>query len=111
MNETVTLLKRGDDQQAGTVTNYLLFDCRRSLITLTQEPLQGDMMANHRTIWHIPRIELDRVGVAHLHPIDRIVDQQNRYWQPESTTEVADKLFENHIDLQCLRVDPPSPNQ
>jgi hypothetical protein len=102
--ETITLMKRGDDQQQGTVVSYVLFQCRRGLITKTGETLAGDMVSSHRTIWHIPRIELDRIGISYLNPLDQIVDSQGRTWQPESTTEIVDKLFENHLDVQCLRV-------
>jgi hypothetical protein len=92
------------------VTSYLLFQCRRSLITKEGEQIQGGVQTDHRTIWHIPRIELDRVGVKYINSLDRILDQQGRYWQPEATTQITDKLFENHLDLQCLRVDPPGSN-
>lgn len=106
--ETVTLLKRGDDQQEGTVTAIQLFECRRGQITKTGEPLAGDETADHRTTWHIPRSEMDRVGVAYLNSLDRIVDGKNRYWQPESTTPITVKLFEVHVDVDCLRTDPPA---
>ena len=102
--EKVTILKRGDDQREGTVTAYKVFQCRKSLITKTKEPIAGDMLADHRLIWHIPRVELDRVGINYLNPADRIVDGLGRIWQPESTTTITIKLFETHIDVHCLRV-------
>ena len=102
--ETITLLKRKDDQQQGTVTSYTLFQCRRGLIIKTGEPLAGDMSSDHRTVWHLPRIELDRIGVPYISAADRIVDSQGRVWQPESTTQIEDKLFENQLAIQCLRI-------
>lgn len=107
MNQTVTLLKRGDDLQQGTVTAYTLFQVRRSLISKTGEQIVGGTQSDHRCIWHIPRVEMDRVGVTYINSADRIVDQEGRYWQPEATTEIVDKLLELHLDLQCLRIDPP----
>lgn len=104
--ETIVILKRDDDQKEGTVRSAKVFDCRRSLIVKTGEPIQEDMTSDHRTTWHIPRIELDRAGVDHLNPADRIVDKEGRYWQPESTTVITEKMFSNHVDLDCLRVDP-----
>ncbi len=105
--QTLTLIKRGDDQREGVQVTYLLYECRWSRIYKTGEPYQGDMVSDHRRLLHIPRIELDRVGVNYLNPIDRFVDQEGRYWQPESTTLLTLQLFENHYCVQCLRVDPP----
>lgn len=103
--ETITLYKRGDDQQQGTVVTYKLFNCRRSLVTKSGETIQGDMSSQHRTVWHIPRSELDRVGIAYLNPIDLIREKNGDIWQPESTTVITVKLFDNEIDLSCLRLD------
>lgn len=105
--ESVTLLKRNDNQQQGTVTSYALFQCRRSMIFKMGETLQGDMNSDHRATWHVPRIELDRIGISYLNPLDRIVDNKGRYWQPESNMLITIKLFENHVCVDCLRVDPP----
>jgi len=105
--QTVTLLKRNDDQQEGTIRSIQLFDCRQSRVFKTGEPIQGDMSVDHITMWHIPRRELDRVGVSYINAADRLIDKQNRYWQPESNTVIEVKLFENEVDLQCKRTDPP----
>ncbi len=116
MLETVTLLKRGDDQRQGVVRAIKLFQCRRSMIHKTGETLQGDMLVSHRCVWHIPRQELKRVGVAYLNPLDRIIQtrplvavETGWYWQPEATTMIDEKLFNNEIDLHCVRIDPPLP--
>ena len=106
--ETVTLLKRDDNQRQGTVTSYLVFQCRKSLIVKTGETLQGDMTSDHRTTWHLPKSELDRVGINHLNPLDRIVDSDGDYWQPESTTQITEKLWKQQITIDCLKVDPPT---
>lgn len=112
--EAIRLLKRKDDQKQGVVTSYLLFNCRRSLITKTAETLQGDMVADHACIWHIPYIELERTGIQYLNSLDRIVQTEGmeagRVWQPEATTVITVKLFGNEFDLACLRVDPPTDN-
>lgn len=105
--ETITLLKRNDDQQQGTVRAITLFQCRKSSIAKTGEPIQGDI-AETSVTWKIPRVELDRVGVTWINAIDRIVDKYNRYWQPESKQTIDIKLFENFIYLACVRIDPPN---
>ena len=101
--ETVTLLKRGDNQQQGTVTQYTLHDIRHSPITKTGETITGDTVSDHHITWHIPRVELDRIGVYYLNPLDRIKDSQGRYWQPESDTLITVKLMETHLCLECVR--------
>lgn len=105
--QSVVLIKRDNDQREGVQKTLQLFNCRWSRIYKTGEPYQGDMSSSHTRELHIPRQELDRVGVAYLNAIDRFVDQDGRYWQPESTTQLTVQLFENHCCLICLRVDPP----
>jgi hypothetical protein len=105
--ESVTLLKRNDDQQEGTVRAITLFDCRRSMITKTGQAINQDTTSEMRTIWHIPSLELERNGVNWINPLDQIRDNQNRYWEPESTTEIIVRLFSTQVDVQCLRIDPP----
>jgi len=99
--------KQGYYKASSTGDKIYVSNCRRSLITKTGEPIQNGMLSEHRTVWHIPRIVLDQVGVRYLNPADRIVDKEGRYWQPESTTVITEKLFSLHIDLECLRIDPP----
>ena len=107
--ETVTLIKREDDQRMGTTRKYKLYGCRWSRIQKTGEPIEGDMSSNLARLLHVPRTELDRhsIAVSHLAAADRFVDKQGRYWQPESTTMLTFKLWENHVCLECLRTDPP----
>jgi hypothetical protein len=107
MLQTVILLKREDDQREGTVTAYKLFDVWRGQIYKTGQPIQGEMSSDHRATWHVPRVELDRVGVHYINALDRIVDKNGWYWQPESTTNIVTKLILVHLDIDCLRVDPP----
>jgi hypothetical protein len=117
--KTCTLLKRGDDQNEGTVVSFVLFQCRRSSIARTGEPIQKDMTVDSSTMWHVPRSELIRIGIRYLSSLDRIVEDhdnanqpvppdQYRWWQPEATTVIEEKLFENETHIACLRVDPPS---
>lgn len=105
--ETITLLKRNLGQRQSVVVALKLFRCRRSKIAHTGQPIETDETVGTVTSWHIPRTELDRVGVNFLSALDRIVDKNGRYWQAESTTMLDVKLFENEVDLECLRVDPP----
>ncbi len=105
--ETVTLLKRNTDMKAGIVTKYILYDCRWGQTSKTGEPIQIDMLSSHKRMIHIPRIEMERIGVADFNPLDRFIDKKGRYWQPESTTNMTIKLWENHYCIDCLRVDPP----
>lgn len=101
--ESVILYKRNDDQQQGTVTTYKLFRCRVGKITKSGETIQNEMTSNHRARWHIPLSELRRVGIAYLNPADRIKQiKSGRIWQPESTTLIEQKLFENEVDVDCL---------
>lgn len=104
--ETVTLLKRDNDQAQGTVTAYLLFNCRRDMMIKHGNPIHGEMTSDHRTAWMIPRTELERVGVNYLNVLDRIVDKENRYWQPENHEQIYIKLFSNYVDIACIRIDP-----
>ena len=109
---TVTLLKRGPDQQQGTVTSYLLFNCHKSPISKRGQTLQGDMVSDERVVWTIPRQELLAVGVNYINALDRIVDTASyygtpRYWQPESDTLIDVNFFENLIEIACKMVNPP----
>lgn len=106
--QSVLLLKRNNDQQEGTVTSYRLFQVRWSMLHKSGQPIQGDMSVGSNRSAHIPRCELDRVGVWYINALDRLVDKQGRYWQPESDSEITVKLFEDHICVDCKRVDPPA---
>ncbi len=107
-DQKLTLLKRGDDQDQGEVVAHTLFHCRRKQITKTGQTIQGEESSDHFTTWVVPRIELDRVGVAYLNNLDRFVDPiEGGTWQPESTTSILIKLGGNYINVDCQRVDPP----
>jgi hypothetical protein len=81
-------------------------------VNKTSESLDGDMAAGYSGVWHIPRTELDRVGIHYLNSLDRIerLDGKGKgeVWQPEATTQIDVKLFENHVDLVCLMLKPRS---
>ena len=106
--QTIVVLKRNDDQQQGTVRSIKMFQVRQSMQTKTGEAIQGDMSSDVRCSWHIPKIEMDRVGIAYFNVLDRIVDKHNRYWQPEAPQTITNKLFEDHYCLDCVRIDPPN---
>lgn len=107
IHQTVTLLKRDDNQQMGTVTPHKLFNVWHGRIEHTGNTIQGSMNVGDSTIWHIPATELKRVGITYLNPLDRIVDKQGRYWHPEREQMIDSNALEFHTDVNCLRIDPP----
>jgi hypothetical protein len=102
--ETVTVLKRDDDQASGTVRSVELYEVRWSRIHKSGEPIAGSMSSNNRRTLHIPVVEMERAGIAYFNALDRFVDESGRTWQPESTTDITEKLFERHVCCSCLRV-------
>ncbi len=115
---SVIILKREDDQKEGTVRSIRVFQCRRSALYRTGEPIQGEMGVDHRTVWHIPKVEMKRVGINYFNPVDRIVEDRDQFnqplhpsawhwWQPEAPTMITTKLFNNMVNIDCLRIDPP----
>ncbi len=113
MLQSVTILKRDNDQLEGTVRAATVNNCRQSMVFKDGEPIRGDMTSNHRCVWHLWKIDLDAAGVNFINAADRIVNLNAPfgvpgYWQPESTTEIIVKLFGNHICVSCLRIDPPA---
>lgn len=103
--EKVTLLKRNDDMDASVVTSYLIFDIRWSRTIKSGQPIAGDELSNHYRTIHIPQLELDRVGVHHVNPLDRFVDKEGRTWQAESPQTITIQLLGNHICIECRRCD------
>jgi hypothetical protein len=105
------LIKREPDQRQGVQRTLLLFQCRRGQTSTTGQPLNRDFTSNERCTWHIPREELDRVGVEYISAIDRFVDPEDQTgprgatWMPESGTSIRIKLFGNHVCVDCLRTD------
>lgn len=99
---TLTLLKRGDDQQSGQVRSVKLFNCRRGQVTKSGEPIQGDIAAGTAVTWHIPQAELDRAGVRYLSALDRLVDARDGHtWMPEADTNIITKLDGAHVCVDC----------
>lgn len=103
--QTMTLRKRGDGQLQGQVDDYTLFRVRQGAITKTGNPIHADMTTNHTCTIHIPRGELDRVGVNYLNALDQLIDEKGRYWQPEADTNIDVRLFEDEICVSCERID------
>lgn len=106
--ETITLYHRNDDQQEGTVRAVKLFQCRRSSTQKLGEPLQNEMASHHFCIWHLPAVELLRVGIQHINVLDTIQDKHNRWWRPESNSRLTFDLWGNYVHIECLRCDPPN---
>ncbi len=107
--ETVICLKRGDDLQESVVTSHRLFECRWSKIEKHGQPIQGDMSSEHFRWLHVPKVEMDRVRIAYFNVLDRFIDIENRYWEPESGQGIISKLMEQHFCLLCRRLDAVSP--
>lgn len=103
--ESIQLLKRDNDQREGVVTKYILYQARQKAVAHSGEPLLGTMAAQDFTVWSIPRIELQRVGIADLNALDRIIGEDGQTWQPESGEDIGIKLFKNTVDVVCRRVD------
>ncbi len=100
---TLTLRKRGDNQQQGTIRDIVLHECRWGKHNKTGNTLDGDMNVGHWRMLHIPRIELDRVGVQYLNPTDEFIDQEGRHWNTEGDNTIDVKLFENHVCVELKR--------
>lgn len=105
--QKVTLLKRGNDMQEIQMVRHVLFQCYKSAVVKTGEQISQDMSSEVRTVWLLPRVELDRIGVNYINNLDIIIDKFNRWWQPEATTQITEKLLGQFIEIQCLRIDPP----
>ena len=101
----ITLLKRGNDQNQGMVTAHILFQCRRKKIFHSGEAIEESMAAQDVTIFQIPNIELQRVGVNEINALDRIVDEDNFTWQPEGDTTIVYQLGGNFLNIDCRRVE------
>lgn len=104
--QKITILKRNDDQAEGTVTRYELYQCRRGNLNKYGEAINLDVPAFETTQWLIPCVELRRVGINYLNVIDRIVDQFNMWWQPESGDPIDLNIFDQYYSILARRIDP-----
>jgi hypothetical protein len=103
--QKIRFLKRGDNQQAGTVTAYILFNCRAGDIIRTGEIIDGNMSSGDRTYWVIPVQELKRVGLSYVSPADRIEDlKTGRVWEPEAPQNIDLKTFDNYFKIYVVRL-------
>lgn len=107
--ETVRCLKRNDDMEASVVRSVTLFECRWSVMDKHGQPIAGDMLTEHFRTIHIPNIQMERNQIAYFNPLDRFVDAQGWYWQPESGQTITSKLLLQHCCVDCRRVDAVSP--
>lgn len=107
--QDITLLKRGDDQQQGTVTAYSLFMCLGKKVHHTGEPIHADEASNDTRNWLIPVEQLDMAGLNGkcINALDRIIDDEGRYWQPEGDTTITIQLGMCYLNIDTKRVDPP----
>jgi hypothetical protein len=103
-NQAVTFYKRGDNQQAGTVTVKKIFNVRWSRIFTTKEPLDCTISASQSRTLHLPVSEMLKAGFTYVEAGDKFMDRQGRYWGVESTVTLTEKLKETHVDVPCLRL-------
>lgn len=103
-DESVTMHKRGDNQQAGTIVVKRLFNVRWSRIFTTKEPLDGTVSANQSRTLHIPISELEKAGLTYVEAGDKFQDREGRFWGAEATVTLTEKLREEHLDIPCLRL-------
>jgi len=105
MLRTIVINKRGTEQNQGTGTNLTLYNCRRKKIYYGGQNIRGQMTSNDYTVWQIPRVELDRVGIVNLNIVDTITDQASgEVWQPESDDVLIRQLFDNFVNVPCKRI-------
>lgn len=102
--ETFTLRRRGDNQNAGQTTDYLIFNVRAGRIYQTGQEIDGTLSSDNTRTIHVPKSELDRVGAGPIRALDQFIDPQGRTWQPESPQVILSKLTEEHYDVPCRRV-------
>lgn len=102
--EAVTLRRRGDNQNAGQTTDYLIFNVRAGRIYQTGQEIDGTLSSDNTRTIHVPKSELDRVGAGPIRALDQFIDPQGRTWQPESPQVILSKLTEEHYDVPCRRV-------
>lgn len=104
--ESVTLLKRNNDQQQGTVTSYTLANVRPRRIYHTGEAIDGSMASADKRGFLIPDAELAAVGlsVRDINALDVIVDENGRHWQPEAPKSIEIKLGGNYVGVECVRI-------
>ena len=105
MLRTVTLTKRGNNQQQSTGVNHKLYGVRQKKQYYGGQNLNGDLTSNDYCIWQIPRTELDRVGVENINIVDRITDDATgEIWQPESDDIIVNQLFTNILNCPSKRI-------
>ena len=102
--ETVTFRRRGDNQNAGQTTDFLLFNVRWSRIYQTGQEIDGTLSSDNTRTLHVPQSELDRVGAGPIRAADQFIDKEGRTWQPESPQVILTKLNQQHVDVPCRRV-------
>ena len=102
--EKVTLYKRDPLLNSGTVTKYCLFDCRFSQSQKSGEQIEGSMGAKEFRVIHIPRIEMDRVGITFFNAGDTFEDVEGRQWRTLAPETITTKLFQQHVCVETERV-------
>lgn len=103
--DTITIQKRSNDQNMGQIRTLVAYDCREKKIDHSGEPLKGTAAAGDRTIWQIPRIEMDRLGITEFNALDRIIGPDGQTWQIEANDgEVKIQLGKNFCNLSTRRV-------
>ena len=107
MLEKVIVYKRDPLLQAGTVHKYCLFDVRPSQIQKSGEQLggtDGSMGAKEYRVFHVPRIEMDRVGIQFFNAGDVFEDKEGRQWATLAPETIRTKLLQQHVCVETERL-------
>lgn len=102
--DTVTIQKRSNDQNMGQIRTLVAFNCREKKIRHEGQPLRGTAASRDETVWQIPRIEMDRLGITEFNALDRIIGPDGQTWQPESGDLIHIQLGKNIVNIFCRRV-------
>jgi hypothetical protein len=104
-SDTVTIKKRANDQNMGQIRTLTAFNVREKKIHHEGEPLRGTAAAGDRTVWQVPRIEMDRLGITEFNALDQIIGPDGQTWQVEANDgEITIQLGKNVVNVSCRRV-------
>jgi hypothetical protein len=106
ISQPITVWKREDYPNRSVIHQLRIFDCWRSTIRRFGEQYSmGDQVSNHHVTWHIPVIELRKYNVTTFNMLDKIVEDDQTFWQPEAPKVIVYDLMSNYFDVECVRVE------
>lgn len=105
--QELTLYKRGDDQQQGTVRTVRLFTCYRDSITRSGQTLRRRLTVDGKTTWHLSKAELQRNGVNFISATDKFYDPVGGdWWTPYAEQTITEPVLSGTVDIECKMTDP-----